>query len=139
MRTLYTFLPVDMARRGTALTAIGALFTGMLALGAVASVFVSTLSQRTGKRGLVLVSIALGAPLAVAGCLFFASTAGVVLVIAAGTVLTFSSPLLIVMAQKLPATHRQWPRPSSWVFRGGLRGWQWCRWAAWASCWGYRP
>ena len=100
VRTLYTFLPVDMARRGAPLTSIGALFTGMLALGAVASVFVSTLSQRTGKRVLVLVSIALGAPLAVAGSLSFASTAGVVLVMAAGAVLTFTSPLLIVMAQK---------------------------------------
>ena len=100
VRSLSTFLPVYMAQRGAPVTSIGALFTGMLALGAVASVFVSTLSHRTGKRSLILVSLALGAPLAVGGYLFFASTAGVVLIIAAGTVLTFSNPLLILMAQK---------------------------------------
>jgi FSR family fosmidomycin resistance protein-like MFS transporter len=100
VRSLGTFLPVYMAQHGAPLTSIGALFTGMLALGAIASIFVSTLSHRTGKRSLILVSISLGAPLAVAGYLFFGSTAGVVLIIAAGTVLTFSNPLLILMAQK---------------------------------------
>ncbi|HTZ50439.1 MAG TPA: MFS transporter [Spirochaetia bacterium] len=100
VRGLSTFLPVYMAQRGSPVTSIGALFTGMLALGAVASVFVSQLSRRTGKRSLILVSAALGAPLAVAGYLVFPSAAGVVLIIAAGTVLTFSNPLLILMAQK---------------------------------------
>ncbi len=100
VRSLSTFLPVYMAQHGTPVTSIGALFTAMLALGAIASVFVSTLSRRTGKRSLILVSIALGAPLAVGGYLFFGSPAGVVLIIAAGTVLTFSNPLLILMAQK---------------------------------------
>ena len=35
-----------------------------------------------------------------AGYVFFPSTAGIVLIVAAGTVLTFSNPLLILMAQK---------------------------------------
>jgi len=100
VRGLSTFLPVYMARHGSPLTSIGALFTGMLALGAVASVFVSTLSRRVGKRSLILVSAALGAPLAVAGYVFFSSPIGIVLLVAAGTVLTFSNPLLILMAQK---------------------------------------
>ena len=99
VRGLSTFLPVDMAQHGSPVTTIGALFTGMLALGALASVFVSTLSRRTGKRNLVLVSAAVGAPLAVAGCLLYPSPAAVALIVAAGTVLTFSNPLLILMAQ----------------------------------------
>ena len=100
VRGLSTFLPVYMAQHGSRVTSIGALFTGMLALGALASLFVSTLSRRTGKRSLILVSIAAGAPLAVAGYLFFPSPAGTILIMAAGTVLTFSNPLLILMAQK---------------------------------------
>jgi FSR family fosmidomycin resistance protein-like MFS transporter len=100
VRGLSTFLPVYMARHGSALTSIGILFTGMLVLGAIASVFVSTLSRRTGKRILILVSVALGAPLAVAGYVFFQFPAGIVLIVAAGTVLTFSNPLVILMAQK---------------------------------------
>jgi FSR family fosmidomycin resistance protein-like MFS transporter len=100
VRGLSTFLPVYMAQKGSAVTSIGALFTGMLALGALASVFVSQLSRRTGKRALILASAAAGAPLAVAGYVFFPSTAGIVLIVAAGTVLTFSNPLLILMAQK---------------------------------------
>jgi len=100
VRGLSTFLPVYMARHGARVTSIGALFTAMLALGALASVFVSTLSRRTGKRSLILISAATGAPLAVAGCLFFPSAAGIVLIVIAGTVLTFSNPLLILMAQK---------------------------------------
>jgi FSR family fosmidomycin resistance protein-like MFS transporter len=100
VRGLSTFLPVYMAQHGSRVTSIGALFTGMLALGALASVFVSTLSHRTGKRSLILVSAAAGAPLAVAGYLFFPTPAGITLIVVAGTVLTFSNPLLILMAQK---------------------------------------
>ncbi len=100
VRGLSTFLPVYMAQKGSAVTTIGELFTGMLALGALASVFVSQLSRRTGKRSLILVSAAVGAPLAVAGYLLFPSALGVILIVAAGTVLTFSNPLLILMAQK---------------------------------------
>ncbi len=89
-----------MAEQGTSVTSIGILFTVMLAIGAVASIFVSSLSRRTGKRVLVLVSAAVGAPLALAGYLLFPSAAGAILIICAGTVLTFSNPLLILLAQK---------------------------------------
>lgn len=122
VRGLSTFLPVYMAQHGSPLTSIGALFTGMLALGAVASVFVSTLSRRAGKRTLILISAALGAPLAVAGYVFFQSPAGIVLIVAAGTVLTFSNPLLILMAQKhsgnSPAMASSLIMGLSWGFAG---------------------
>ena len=100
VRGLSTFLPVFMARLSIPVTAIGILFTLMLALGAVASIFVSSLARKTGKRILVLSSIVLGIPLAVLGYLAFPSALGSVLIVAAGTVLTFSNPLLILMAQK---------------------------------------
>jgi FSR family fosmidomycin resistance protein-like MFS transporter len=100
VRGLSTFLPVFMARLSIPVTSIGILFTLMLALGAVASVFVSSLARKTGKRVLVLSSIVLGVPLAVLGYLAFPSAPGSVLIVAAGTVLTFSNPLLILMAQK---------------------------------------
>jgi MFS transporter, FSR family, fosmidomycin resistance protein len=100
VRGLTTFLPVFMARQGISLTNIGILFTGMLALGALLSIFVSSLSRSTGKRVLIQVSVAAGAPLAVAGYLLFPSTAGIILIVLAGTVLTFSNPLMILLAQK---------------------------------------
>ncbi len=100
VRGLSTFLPVYMAQHGSPVTSIGTLFTMMLAIGAVASIFVSTLSRRTGKRSLILASLAAGPPLALAGYLLFPSSAGNVLLVAAGTVLSFSNPLLILMAQK---------------------------------------
>jgi MFS transporter, FSR family, fosmidomycin resistance protein len=100
VRGLTTFLPVFMAQHGVSLTNIGILFTGMLALGAILSIFVSSLSRSTGKRVLVLASVAGGAPLAIAGYLLFPSVAGIILVVLAGTVLTFSNPLLILLAQK---------------------------------------
>jgi FSR family fosmidomycin resistance protein-like MFS transporter len=100
VRGLSTFLPVYMAKLSIPLTSIGVLFTVMLALGAGISVFVSSLSRRTGKRVLILVSVAAGAPLAVGGYLLFPSAAGSILIVLAGTVLTFSNPLLILMAQK---------------------------------------
>jgi FSR family fosmidomycin resistance protein-like MFS transporter len=89
-----------MAKLSIPLTSIGVLFTVMLALGAAISVFVSSLSRRTGKRVLVLISVAAGAPLAVGGYLLFPSAAGSILIVLAGTVLTFSNPLLILMAQR---------------------------------------
>jgi len=100
VRGLSTFLPVYMAKLSMPLTSIGVLFTVMLALGAAISVFVSSLSRRTGKRVLVLTSVAAGAPLAIGGFLLFPSAAGSVLIVLAGTFLTFSNPLLILMAQR---------------------------------------
>jgi MFS transporter, FSR family, fosmidomycin resistance protein len=100
VRGLSTFLPVYMAQASIPVTSIGVLFTVMLAIGAVASIFVSALSRRTGKRSLILLSAAGGIPLAVCGYLLFPSVGGSLLIVAAGTVLTFSNPLLILMAQK---------------------------------------
>jgi MFS transporter, FSR family, fosmidomycin resistance protein len=100
VRGLSTFLPVHMARLSLPVTSIGILFSVMLALGAVISVFVSSVSRRTGKRVLILASAVAGVPLTIGGCLLFPSAAGSVLIVLAGTVLTFSNPLLIVMAQK---------------------------------------
>ena len=100
VRGLSTFLPVYMAKLSMPLTSIGVLFTVMLALGAVISIFVSSLSRSTGKRVLILISLAAGAPLAVGGYLLFPSAAGSILIVLAGTVLTFSNPLLILLAQK---------------------------------------
>ncbi len=100
VRGLSTFLPVYMARLSIPVTSIGILFTLMLALGAALSVFVSSLARKTGKRLLILSSVVLGMPLAVAGYLLFPSPAGSALIVAAGTALTFSNPLLILMAQR---------------------------------------
>jgi FSR family fosmidomycin resistance protein-like MFS transporter len=100
VRGLSTFLPIYMAQHGMRVTSIGVLFTVMLALGAVISVFASTLSRRTGKRALIFISAAAGGPLAIAGYLLFPSPTGGVVIVLAGTMLTFSSPLLILLAQK---------------------------------------
>jgi FSR family fosmidomycin resistance protein-like MFS transporter len=100
VRGLSTFLPVYMARLSMPVTSIGILFTVMLAIGAVASVFVSAVSRATGKRLLILVSAVAGVPLAVCGYLLFPSAAGNALIVAAGTALTFTNPLLILLAQK---------------------------------------
>jgi FSR family fosmidomycin resistance protein-like MFS transporter len=100
VRGLSTFLPVYMAQSSIPVTTIGILFTVMLAIGAVASIFASALSRRTGKRALILTSVIGGIPLAIAGYLLFPSGAGRALIVLAGTVLTFSNPLLILLAQK---------------------------------------
>jgi FSR family fosmidomycin resistance protein-like MFS transporter len=89
-----------MARLSIPVTSIGILFTLMLALGAVLSIFVSALARRTGKRILIFSSLILGVPLSICGYLLFPSAAGSILIVAAGTALTFSNPLLILMAQR---------------------------------------
>jgi MFS transporter, FSR family, fosmidomycin resistance protein len=100
VRGLSTFLPIYMAGHGMPVTSIGILFTVMLALGAVISVFTSQLSRRIGKRTLIFISTAAGPPLALAGYLLFPSNAGSIVIVIAGIVLTFSNPLLILLAQK---------------------------------------
>jgi FSR family fosmidomycin resistance protein-like MFS transporter len=99
VRGLTTYLPVYMTSHSLPVTSIGVLFTVMLAAGAVVSIFVSSLSRRTGKRPLILSSVAGGVPLAVAGVLLFPSPLGSILLALAGIVLTFSNPLLILFAQ----------------------------------------
>jgi MFS transporter, FSR family, fosmidomycin resistance protein len=100
VRGLSTFLPVYMANLSMNVTSIGVLFTLMLACGAVISVFAGAFSRLTGKRILILASAVVGVPLAIAGYLLFPAPGARLLIILAGTVLTFTSPLLIVMAQK---------------------------------------
>lgn len=100
VRGLQTYLPVYMAGLTVPLTEIGIIFTVMLALGAVISVFVSSFSRRTGKRALILVSITASVPLCLTGFLLMPSTWGYVLAVLGGISLTFSNPLLILFAQK---------------------------------------
>ncbi|HVO37392.1 MAG TPA: MFS transporter [Spirochaetia bacterium] len=100
VRGLQTFLPVYMAGLKVPVTVIGVTFTVMLALGAVISIFVSSLSRRAGRRALILSSATASVPLSVAGFLLMPSIWGSVLAVLGGMVLTFSNPLLILSAQK---------------------------------------
>jgi MFS transporter, FSR family, fosmidomycin resistance protein len=99
VRGMQTYLPVYLASGGTSVTAVGVLFTIMLGLGAAASIVVSSLSRRTGRKPLILLSVAVGAPLFLVGVLLMPSMAGSIVVAAAGVVLTFTNPLLIISAQ----------------------------------------
>ncbi len=100
VRGLQTFLPVYMTGLAVPLTGIGIIFTVMLALGAIISIFVSSFSRQTGKRALILVSITASVPLCMAGFLLMPSAWGYALAVLGGISLTFSNPLLILFAQK---------------------------------------
>jgi FSR family fosmidomycin resistance protein-like MFS transporter len=99
VRGMQTFLPVHLVERGSPVTEVGVLFTVMLGLGAIASIYVSSLSRRAGKKPLILVSVAAGAPLFLGGLILLPSFLGSVLLVASGVVLTFSNPILILFAQ----------------------------------------
>jgi MFS transporter, FSR family, fosmidomycin resistance protein len=99
LRGVQTFLPIHMVAQGSPVTAVGILFTAMLGLGAAASISVSALSRRIGRKLPILVSVAGGAPLFIVGILLLPSPLGSALVILAGVVLTFSNPILILFAQ----------------------------------------
>jgi MFS transporter, FSR family, fosmidomycin resistance protein len=100
VRGLQTYLPVYMSGLSVPVTAIGVIFTVMLALGAIASIFASSLSRRTGKRALVFASITTSVPLCIGGFLLMPSLWGYLLFVAGGIALTFSNPLLILSAQE---------------------------------------
>ncbi|HUI72550.1 MAG TPA: MFS transporter [Spirochaetia bacterium] len=100
VRGLQTFLPIYMTGLSVPITEIGVIFTVMLALGAVMSIFVSSFSRRTGKRFLIFLSITASVPLCLAGFLLMPSVWGYALSILGGIALTFSNPLLILFAQK---------------------------------------
>lgn len=100
IRGLQTYLPVYMAGLSIPVTRIGVVFTVMLALGAVISIFASSLARRTGKRSLILVSVLASVPLCISGFLLLPSVWGYVLSMLGGISLTFSNPLLILFAQK---------------------------------------
>lgn len=99
VRGMSTFLPVSLARSGVKVTTIGVIFTVMLALGAIASIFIASLSKRTGNRALILGTMLGGVPVAAAGLLLLPSPAGIVLIVIAGTILTSSNPIMILFAQ----------------------------------------
>ncbi len=100
LRGLQTFLPVYLSSLSVSSIGIGGLFTAALALGAIASVFASSLSRWTGKRLLILSSLIAGLPLALPGFLLMPSPAGVLLIILGSVIQTFTNPLLIFMAQR---------------------------------------
>jgi MFS transporter, FSR family, fosmidomycin resistance protein len=99
IRAMSTFLPVSLRQAGVPLTSIGMIFTAMLAVGAVVSIWAASLSKKSGGRSLILVSILAGVPLAVAGHLLLPGWAGVALIVLAGTVLSSSSPIMLFFAQ----------------------------------------
>ncbi len=99
VRGLQTYMPIYMSGLSVPVTDIGIVFTVMLALGAIISIFVSSFSRKTGKRALILVSIVASAPLCIGGFLLLPSPAGYLLFVLGGIVLTFSNPLLILSAQ----------------------------------------
>jgi len=100
VRGLQTFLPVYMTGLSVSITEIGVIFTVMLALGAVMSIFVSSFSRHTGKRFLIFLSVTASVPLCLAGFLLMPSFWGYALCVLGGITLTFSNPLLILFAQK---------------------------------------
>ncbi len=100
IRALQTFLSIHLTDLGQPVTSAGLLLTAMLALGALASLLVSSLSRRIDARALVASSILAGPPLGVAGVLLLPSALGWVLVARSGMALSWSNPVLILKAQR---------------------------------------
>jgi FSR family fosmidomycin resistance protein-like MFS transporter len=100
LRALQTFLSIHLADLGRPNTSAGLLLTVTLALGALASIWVSSLSTRVNSRTLVASSILAGPPLAAAGILLLPSWPGWVLVALSGMALSWSNPVLILKAQR---------------------------------------
>jgi FSR family fosmidomycin resistance protein-like MFS transporter len=100
VRALQTFLSIHLTDLGQPVTSAGLLLTATLALGALASILVSSLSRRIDARALVASSILAGPPLGVAGVLLLPSALGWVLVALSGMALSWSNPVLILKAQR---------------------------------------
>ena len=100
LRGLQTYLGIHLTDLGTPVTQVGLLLTATLALGAVASILVSSLSRRMGSRALMASSILAGPPLGVAGILLLPSPAGWVLIVLSGMALSWSNPVIILKAQR---------------------------------------
>jgi FSR family fosmidomycin resistance protein-like MFS transporter len=100
LRGLQTFLGVHLTGLGVPVTSVGLFLTVTLALGALASIYVSSLSTRFHSRALVASSIVAGPPLGVAGILLLPSPMGWVLVALSGMALSWSNPVLILKAQQ---------------------------------------
>jgi MFS transporter, FSR family, fosmidomycin resistance protein len=100
LRGLQTFLGIHMTDLGVPLKSVGLLLTATLALGAIVSIFVSSLSRRLGSRPLIVSSVLAGPPLGVAGVLLMPSAAGWVLIALSGMALSWSNPVIILKAQR---------------------------------------
>jgi FSR family fosmidomycin resistance protein-like MFS transporter len=100
LRGLQTFLGIHLVDLGTPVTSVGLLLTATLALGAIVSIFVSSLSRRIGSRALIVSSVLAGPPLGVAGVLLLPSPAGWVLIMLSGMALSWSNPVIILKAQR---------------------------------------
>jgi len=100
IKGMQTFLPVSMHEMAYSVTDIGIIFTVMLALGAVVSVFASSLSRTTGKRGLILGSVVLSVAVTIVGFFLMPSPLGITLIVLGGMVMNSSNPILILSAQR---------------------------------------
>lgn len=100
VRGMQTFLPVYCTRLGVPVTGVGVLFTVMLAAGALASLLASSLSRRYGWRPLVIVSLCGGPPLFLAAIPLLPHPVGLVLITAAGILLTCTNPIIILLGQR---------------------------------------
>jgi FSR family fosmidomycin resistance protein-like MFS transporter len=100
LRGLQTFLGIHHVDLGTPVTSVGLLLTATLALGAIVSIFVSSLSRRLGSRTLIVSSVLAGPPLGVAGVLLLPSPVGWVLIVLSGMALSWSNPVIILKAQR---------------------------------------
>jgi MFS transporter, FSR family, fosmidomycin resistance protein len=100
LRGLQTFLSIHLTDLGASLKSVGLLVTVFLALGALASIFVSSLVRRVGSRALVASSILVGPPFGVAGMLLLPSPVGWALIALSGMALGWSNPILILKAQR---------------------------------------
>jgi FSR family fosmidomycin resistance protein-like MFS transporter len=99
IRAMSTFLPVLLAEAGMPVTRIGVIFTVMLTVGAGASILAASLSKRTGGRLLIQATLLGGLPFAAAGLYLLPGAWGILLVVAAGTIMSSSMPLMLVFAQ----------------------------------------
>jgi FSR family fosmidomycin resistance protein-like MFS transporter len=100
LRALQTFLGIHLTDLGAPVTAVGLLLTAMLALGALASIWVSSLSRRIDARLLAASSLIAAPPLGIAGVLALPSAAGWVLIALSGTALGWSNPVILLKAQR---------------------------------------
>lgn len=100
LRGLQTYLGIHLTSLGAAVTDVGLLLTATLALGALVSIFVSSLSRRFGARTLMASSIVAAPPLGVAGVLILPSPVGWALIALSGVALSWSNPVIILAAQR---------------------------------------
>lgn len=100
LRGLQTYLGIHLTDLGVPVTSVGLLLTATTALGAVVSIFVSSLSRTLGSRALMASSILAGPPLGVAGVLLLPAFPGWVLVVLSGMALSWSNPVIILKAQR---------------------------------------